>query len=172
MPRFEAPALRARYEGRMGAKFDAARTTLANYPFVLTMQPRFGDMDSLGHVNNVAISSLFEEARISMNRAMLGLSHVTLPQDRRPLPVVAARVEIDYLGEVLYPGSYEVGVGVGRVGTSSIVQVCGLFDGETCLALCDTVLVHRPPTGPAPVPDSARALLATMAFPAKAHATA
>ncbi|MCK9904657.1 thioesterase [Parafrankia colletiae] len=155
----------------MGAKLDPARTRLANYPFVLTMQPRFGDMDSLGHVNNVAIAALFEEARVAMNRAVLGASHVALPQERRPLPVVVARVEIDYLREVRYPGSYQVAVGVGRIGTSSIQQVCGLFEDEICLALCDAVLVHRGPTGPVPVPEPVRGLLTTMAFPAQVPAT-
>ncbi|OAA25739.1 acyl-CoA thioester hydrolase [Frankia sp. EI5c] len=156
----------------MGAKYDPARAELTNYPFVLTMQPRFGDMDSLGHVNNVAIAAMFEEARVAMNRELLGASHVALPQDERPLPVVAARVEINYLGEVRYPGSYEVGVGIGRLGSSSIVQVCGLFEAGVCLALCDTVLVHRGPTGPAPVPGQVRELLLTRTFPAKAGVTA
>ncbi|ABW15722.1 thioesterase superfamily protein [Parafrankia sp. EAN1pec] len=154
----------------MGATHDPARTQLANYPFVMTLQPRFGDMDSLGHVNNVAIAALFEEARVGMNRAMLGDSHVA-PALSRPLPVVAARVEIDYLGEVRYPGEYHVGVGVGRVGTSSVLQVCAMFDGETCVALCDAVLVHRPATGPAPVPQEVRELLTTvMAFPTRVDA--
>ncbi|KPM53446.1 thioesterase [Frankia sp. R43] len=156
----------------MGAKYDPARIQLANYPFALTMQPRFGDMDSLGHVNNVAIAALFEEARIAMNRALLGANHGGLPHERRPLPVVAARVEIDYLGEVAYPGTYEVGVGIGRLGNTSILQVCGLFEGETCLALCDTVIVHRSENGPAPVPERVRGVLASMSFPASAQVPA
>jgi acyl-CoA thioester hydrolase len=149
----------------MGATFDPAKTRLANYPFVVTLRPRFGDMDNVGHVNNVAIAALFEEARVAMNHALLGGGDVTLPVEERTFPAVVAHLVIDYLAEVRYPGEYQIGVGVGRVGSTSVLELSGMFDGERCVALCETVLVHRPPTGPAPVPPRLRGLLTTMFFP-------
>ncbi len=49
-------------------KPDAYRLILGNYPLSVTVPSRFRDLDTLGHINNVAIGSFYEEGRARLNR--------------------------------------------------------------------------------------------------------
>ncbi len=134
-------------------KHDLSRRDPATYPHQLTLDTRFGDMDVNGHLNNVAIARLFEEARVRVNR---GGMLAPAAGDARS-PVVVARVAIDYLAEGEYPQSVSIGYGVARIGTSSFTAALAAFQEERCIALCDSVLVHRlPGAGPSPLPPALR----------------
>lgn len=111
----------------------------ADYAFWLDERTRYADIDSLGHVNNVAYAVYFEGARVEFIRQH-GLWSVEAAHS-----MVAARVEIDYLREVRYPSTVRVGVRCTRVGTSSFVLDCAAFvDGE-CVATCRSVQVRFDP---------------------------
>lgn len=47
----------------MARSNDPQRLLLDNYSFQITIPTRFADLDTLRHVNNVAIASLYEESR-------------------------------------------------------------------------------------------------------------
>ncbi|SBW29106.1 hypothetical protein FDG2_6445 [Candidatus Protofrankia californiensis] len=147
----------------MDPRQQPGRRVLSCYPFIHDVRPRFGDLDSLyGHLNNVAIATFYDDARELLNRTMFG--SLTLVTSHFYFVVV--QLSIHYLAEVGYPGEYRVGVGVSRIGTSSMVHSLGLFQGKTCVGLCDTVMVHMTGNEVTPLSAEQRAILETMSFPA------
>ena len=133
-------------------KDDARRRDPAAYPASQTLETRFGDMDVNGHLNNVAFARLFEETRVRFNRAGPAAPAV----GGRRSSFVVAHVAIDYLAEGNYPAPVTVGYAIARIGSSFTVAMAAFQEGQ-CIALCDSVLVHRDPeSGPAPIPPALR----------------
>jgi acyl-CoA thioester hydrolase len=96
---------------------------------------RFADQDVLGHVNNGAISAYLEHARCE---------HL-LPRIQSPeapnLDIVLARIVIDYVKEIRYPGAVDVGVRIIKTGGKSFVIAGGVFKGDTCCATSEATIV-------------------------------
>jgi acyl-CoA thioester hydrolase len=139
-------------------KADPRRRDLAAYPWSATLETRFADMDVNRHLNNVAIARFFEETRIRFNWGLIARAELS----QRPHYLVA-HVAIDYLGEGRYPDPVTMTYAVGHIGSSSFRSLMGMFQNGACIALCDSVLVHRGPAGPSPLPAELRARLE--AFP-------
>ncbi len=121
---------------------------------------RWGDMDALGHVNNVTFVRYAEQARVEVLDA-LGPDW-TAAADGGPL-VVALQAE--YRRPVVYPATLLVAVHVGHVGTTSFrldgVMTVEGEDGEpVCRVDATVVWVSRATGRPAPLPDAVRAALA------------
>ena len=115
------------------------------------IQMRFGDVDSLGHVNNVAYAQYLETARIAFLRD-LGLS----------LPTVIARLEVDYRREVKLGQRVRVQLKCTRTGRSSFdFSYRVLSDDDTLAAEARSVQVHVDPDTrrPRPLSDAQRAAL-------------
>jgi acyl-CoA thioester hydrolase len=93
-----------------------------SYPVTLTFPVQWGDMDALGHVNNVIYLRWFESARIAMFRT-LGMSVA----DATGIGPILATTTCDYLRAVVYPAEVTVGVGVTRVGTTSVTCAYALW---------------------------------------------
>ena len=118
------------------ARPEAWRLDPARYPHRQLVQTRFGDMDVLGHLNNVAFAALFETARTKFNReAELWGERFS---GRR---AVVASQEIHYLAEGTYPEGVEVATGIGHVGGRSWGILAAMFQGGRAIATCDVVIV-------------------------------
>lgn len=134
-----------------------ARLDATSYPVHQVIDARFGDMDANGHLNNVALESLHENTRATLNRQIF-------PQvyDRagRSLRIVTSTIVVHYLREAPWPAAIDTAIGIGRIGRTSFVASTALFHSEACISLCDTVLVLLDDNGPTPIPDDARARLA------------
>jgi len=140
------------------------RRDLARYPWVHEIRARFADVDNLGHINNVAVVAYYEDARAAFNHQVLGLFSTASPVKAGPFHFVIAQTRVDYLAEAHYPGIFQVGVGIGWIGRSSVIYFAGLFHQGLCVGLSDTVMVHRVESATTPVPPDRRALLEKMAF--------
>jgi len=123
----------------------------STYPYFRRVIARFSDMDSERHLNNVALASFYEDARVSFLHATTGHG--------RLFRFVIAHISISYLAEAHYPGEYDVGLGVSRFGNKSFDIGCGLFLGEKCFGVCDTTQVAIGPSGTIPMPEELMALL-------------
>ncbi len=100
---------------------------------------RFADLDILGHVNNVAYMVYFETGRVAFLEQLGGLP----PRDREHQPTfVLARVAADYIEELYYPGTVDIGTAVRYVGTSSFHLGHGIFRDGRCKAIATSVLVQ------------------------------
>ena len=130
----------------------------ASYQAWVNIPIRFGDIDSMGHVNNAVIATYFEHAR-----CMLVMPQI-LPAARGNLNVVLARIIIDYVREIRFPGAVDVGVRVSRIGGKSFAVAGAVFIGETCFATSEATMVFfntATRTAMEPTPE-ARAMLAAM----------
>lgn len=124
---------------------------------------RYNDQDPVGHVNNAAMATFLEQGRTSFIYPMMA-EH----GDER-LELVLARVVIDYLKEIHFPGTVDIGSRVVRVGTKSFSLAHGVFKGGTddCVTTGECVLVFfdkvaRTSTTP---PDALREQLVTLSNP-------
>jgi acyl-CoA thioester hydrolase len=132
------------------------RLQLSTYPIHRPMELRFGDLDPLRHLNNVAVAQLYEEARVRF------LDESGVRERLEPKHwFVIAELSIQYLAEGFYPDPVVLGTGVLRVGGSSFALVHALFQNGRCIGTCDSVLVYvnREEGGARPLPEAARAVL-------------
>ena len=134
------------------------RLRLDTYPVIDTITSRYGDMDSNAHLNNLALESLHENARATMNRNLFpDIYDLTT----RRLRLVTSQNAVHFLAEAHWPSTIQTGAGVGRIGRTSFVASTGLFVDGSCIGVCDTVLVLLGDDGPVPIPDDTLAALET-----------
>jgi acyl-CoA thioester hydrolase len=134
------------------------RLRLDSYPVVDTVQARYGDMDTNGHLNNLALESMHENARALMNQSLFpDIYDVTA----RRLRLVTSQNAVHFLAEAHWPATIQTGAGVGRIGRTSFVASTGLFVDGNCVGVCDTVLVVLGDDGPVPIPKAWLAALET-----------
>ncbi len=119
------------------------------------LQPRFFDTDALGHINNAAYATWFEEGR----RDFFKFFNPTLSPKTWNLIIV--RVEIDYKAQGYYEKDATIETIVSKIGNSSFVlkQKC-IQEGIT-LAEGLTTLVHFDYKDQVakPIPEAVRNLL-------------
>ena len=133
---------------------DPRRRDPAAYPWSAALETRFTDMDVNRHLNNVAVSRLYEEGRVRFNWR-LRETHPELGHVR----YLVGHVAIDYLAEGHYPDPVTIGYGVQSLGNTSYRAAMGMFQRGQCIGLCDTVMVHRGLDGPSALPEALRVVL-------------
>jgi len=118
---------------------------------------RYADLDTLGHVNNVAYLSFVETAGVRF----LEQAGQIVDGD---LGWVTARVELDYLAEARFPGAVRVGSRATDVGRTSCRMTHGLFKDGQPVATCRRVmvLVDRRASRPAPIVEPLRGRLLSL----------
>lgn len=105
---------------------------------ITTVTPRFGDADGLRHINNIAISEWFEEARNPVFRFFtpdLDLSY-------EKWKLILARTEFDYLGEMYYGDDVEIRTYIIRIGNTSFVIAHEAWQRGSLRAKGQAVTVH------------------------------
>jgi len=101
---------------------------LADYPHRVTDNIRFADLDPQGHVNQAVFLTYFETGRVAMFRdrdLSIGVPGATF---------VLVRMEVDYLRELHWPGTIEIGTGVAEFGRSSFTVAQAIFCEDACTA--------------------------------------
>jgi acyl-CoA thioester hydrolase len=137
------------------------RMDLSRYPVRHAVEARFGDMDANRHLNNLALEAMHENARATMNTQVFPGVYFAADRSRR---LVAANSVVHFLRESHWPATIHTGAAIGRIGRTSYVASTGLFVGEDCISLCDTVLVLLGDDGPTPILDEDRARLTELMF--------
>ena len=136
----------------------------ASYGYWIEEKIRFADLDPVGHVNNNAIGVYLESARVMLFADAAGEMY---GGNRGGFSWVVARIEVDYLKEMHYPGEVRVGTRIEKLGNSSLVmrQVI-LFNGEvTGLARVVGVCFDMQARKSMPIPDHIKADLMKLAGP-------
>ena len=88
-----------------------------DYRHRTTLQVRFRDIDAFGHVNNAVFFSYLELARI---RYLLDVLQPDVPFDR--LPLILARVELDFRSPIEFGEDVMVETRVDRIGRTSFAM--------------------------------------------------
>lgn len=123
----------------------------------VAIKPRWGDMDSFGHVNNVKFASYLEEARC---RWLIGVPGMEM---RGPVLPVLVNANINYRRPIVWPNDIVVELFIERAGKSSLTighriidsQDAGILysDGNVTLVWMDTGSGTS-----VPLPDAIRGL--------------
>ena len=117
---------------------------------------RFADLDTYGHLNNVAYATFAESGRVDF------LSEVVEGSlDGRGEGWVIARLTVNFLTSAYYPGKVEIGNVVRRIGNTSVILDQGLFIKSKCFGTCESVLVWADSKNEVsrPLPEKVRAVL-------------
>ncbi len=140
------------------------------FAYRASVSTRWGDNDVYGHVNNAVYYQYFD----SVINAYL-IRQGGLDIHRGDTVGFIVRSECDYLAPVAYPGELEVGLGVERLGRSSVTYRLGLFDPQAsdaaapcALARMVHVFVNRGDSRPVPLPERLRAALQALLIDAAA----
>ena len=91
----------------------AAAPLLDHYPYRLTDNIRFADLDPNGHVNNAVYATYFETGRVTLVKDR---SFGLMPEG---LAWMLVRLDIHFRAELRWPGTIELGLGVARLGRTS-----------------------------------------------------
>ena len=119
---------------------------------------RWSDDDTYGHVNNVVHYLMFDTA---VNGWLIDASGV----DIRGLPAIGLVVETScrYFAELRFPQVVTAGIGLEKLGTSSVVYRLALFgepEEPAAVGRFVHVYVDRDSRRPVPVPPEIRGALA------------
>ncbi len=112
------------------------KPTLADYPRHAHDKLRYADTDRQGHVNNAVFATFFETGRVEF------LYDPAAPLHGPDGAFVIARVAIDFVDEIRWPGRVDVGSRVAAIGRSSIRLEQALFQDGRHVASAESVIVH------------------------------
>ena len=132
----------------MNAPVRALVPLLENYPFRLTDNVRFADLDPNNHVNNAVYASYFETSRVMLTKDS---SYGLTPEG---LSWVLVRLDIHYRAELHWPNTIELGTGIEKLGRTSATFSQVVFSEGKCIAsaTATTVMVGLQSRQPTPIP--------------------
>ncbi|MDB5620241.1 acyl-CoA thioesterase [Tardiphaga sp.] len=133
----------------MNAPARSPQPLLENYPYRLTDNVRFADLDPNQHVNNAVYASYFETSRVMLVK---DLRNGLMPTG---LSWVLVRLDIHYRAELHWPGTIELGLGVSKLGRTSATFSQVVFSEGKCVASATstTVMVGLESRAPTAISD-------------------
>lgn len=139
--------------------------TPADFPVTWEVESRWADNDMFGHLNNAVYYALFDSAI----NGFLARSCGAEPLTDDPFAVVAES-GCRFVSELSYPARLAVGLGVERLGTSSVTYRLGLYAASSpsdapvaAVGRWVHVYVDRAARRSTPLPDRVREVLAGLA---------
>jgi acyl-CoA thioester hydrolase len=122
---------------------------LEDFPYRLTDNVRFADLDPNGHVNNAVYATYFETGRVTL---MKDASYWQLPEG---LTWIMVRLDTHFRAELHWPGTIELGLGVAKFGRTSVTFDQVVFSNGRCVASAQsvTVLIDQSTRKPTPLTD-------------------
>ncbi len=88
---------------------------------------RFNDVDALQHVNNAVFNTYYEESRLRF----LGEYFALNKEFHEGKSFVMVKSEIEYLEQIKFPDTIEIGTGILKVGNSSIEAFQAIYNSES-----------------------------------------
>ena len=131
------------------------------YPVWRELTTRWADNDAYGHINNVVHYSWFDTA---VNAWLIDNGLLDVEQGD-PIGLVV-ETGCRYAGSLTYPEPVEIGLGVERLGGSSVTYRLGVFASGAAVAAAEGHFTHvyvgRESRRPVPLPEGWRAKLETI----------
>ncbi|MCU4799975.1 acyl-CoA thioesterase [Halobacteria archaeon HArc-gm2] len=140
---------------------DADDGTTGVFSFETTVDVRYSDVDTYGHVNNATYATYLEEARIDYLDAVLGDEARSLAAESAEgddVGIVVASLDIQYRHSVGLVEAVTVSVRVPRLGGSSFpIEYEVRSDGDVAAEGTTTMVAYDRAAGASrPLPDSWR----------------
>ncbi|HXO73037.1 MAG TPA: thioesterase family protein [Bradyrhizobium sp.] len=123
-----------------------ANPQLEDFPYRLTDNVRFADLDPNQHVNNAVYATYFETGRVTL---MKDLKFGLMPSG---LAWIMVRLDIHFRAELKWPGLIEMGLGVSKFGRTSVTFDQVVFSEGKCVASSQSVSVLIDEISRRPVP--------------------
>ncbi|WP_243138229.1 acyl-CoA thioesterase [Heliorestis acidaminivorans] len=101
-----------------------------------TIDPRFGDTDALGHINNTVLPQWFEIGREPV------FSIFTPDLDPKKWCLIMANMNIDYTAQLHYGHSVEIRTTVNKIGNSSFQLGHEAWQKGTLCAKGTATIIH------------------------------
>ena len=130
-----------------------AEPRLEDFPYRLSDNVRFADLDPNQHVNNATYASYFETGRVTL---MKDRGYGLMPEG---LGWVMVRLDMHFRAELHWPGKIELGLGVVKFGRTSVSFDQVVFSEGKCVASARaiTVLIEEATRKPTMLTDEIRA---------------
>ena len=109
---------------------------LTDFKIVTSDKIRYADTDRQGHVNNSVFNQFLETGRVEV------IYNPSQPLHSENGSFVIAKLSIEFLAEVNWPGNVLIGSRIQKVGNSSFVLEQGIFQNDLIVAFAETVIVH------------------------------
>ncbi|MDR2515863.1 MAG: acyl-CoA thioesterase [Spirochaetaceae bacterium] len=132
--------------------------------FTVTIEPRFGDADGLGHINNIVLAMWFETGRNGVFR----IFNPVMNLDPAAWNLILAHADYDYLDQMfLYP-EVEIRTWIEKIGVTSFTIYHEAWQEGRLCAKGHVVAVHYDFVRheSTPLPEDKRKLLAEHLLPA------
>jgi acyl-CoA thioester hydrolase len=117
---------------------------LEDFPFRVTDNVRFADLDPNHHVNNAVYATYFETGRVTL---MKDRSYGLMPEG---LAWMMVRLDMHFRAQLRWPGTIEMGLGLAKFGRTSVTFDQVVFSAGKCIASAQSVSVlidevaHKP----------------------------
>ena len=108
---------------------------LEDFPYRITDNVRYADLDPNQHVNNAVYASYFETGRVTL---MKDRSYGLMPER---LSWMMVRLDMHFRAELRWPGQIEMGLGLVKFGRTSVTFDQVVFSGDVCVASARSVSV-------------------------------
>jgi acyl-CoA thioester hydrolase len=108
---------------------------LEDYPYRLSDNVRFADLDPNQHVNNAVYATYFETGRVTL---MKDRSYGLMPEG---VGWIMVRLDMYFRAELRWPGTIEMGLGVVKFGRTSVTFDQVVFSEGRCIASAQSVSV-------------------------------
>jgi acyl-CoA thioester hydrolase len=108
---------------------------LEDFPYRLTDNVRFADLDPNQHVNNAVYATYFETGRVTL---MKDRSYGLMPDG---FTWIMVRLDMHFRSELRWPGTIEMGLGVVKFGRTSVTFDQVVFSEDVCVASAQSVSV-------------------------------
>jgi acyl-CoA thioester hydrolase len=133
-----------------------ATPRLEDFPYRLSDNVRFADLDPNQHVNNAVYATYFETGRVTL---MKDHSYGLMPEG---LGWIMVRIDIHFRAELHWPGRIELGLGVAKFGRTSVSFDQVVFSEGKCVASARaiTVLIDDVTRKPVPLTPELKAKFA------------
>ena len=108
---------------------------LEDFPYRLSDNVRFADLDPNQHVNNAVYATYFETGRVTL---MKDRSYGLMPDG---VTWIMVRLDMHFRAELRWPGTIDMGLGVVKFGRTSVTFDQVVFSGDNCVASARSVSV-------------------------------
>lgn len=109
---------------------------LNDYPIKTYDKIRYSDTDRQGHINNAVFSTFLETGRVEL--IYDSSNQIISPGGS----FVIAKLNLDFILELKWPGKVDIGTAILEIGTSSIKIIQGLYQNNKLAATAKTVIVQ------------------------------
>lgn len=112
------------------------KLNLNEFPYITHDKLRYGDTDKQDHVNNAVYTTFYETGRVEI---VYEPKHQILNEN---CSFVIAHIEMNFIAEIHWPGTLDIGTGIIKIGNSSVTFLQALYQNGKLVSTSESILVQ------------------------------